>query len=74
MMKVMFVFSLLHRGSIARSQADAYVAHVPCYRDLDERFLGEGIDTLGSCLVDELVRVGAMRITDDDRVSPTMAR
>jgi glyoxylase-like metal-dependent hydrolase (beta-lactamase superfamily II) len=73
MMKVMFVFSLLHRGGIARSQADTYVARVPCYRDLDERFLGEGIEALGSRLVDELAGVGAMRVVDG-WVSPTMSR
>lgn len=73
MMKVMFVFSLLHRGGIALAEADDYVARVPCYRDLDERFLGEGIVGLGRRLVADLARAGALRI-EDGFARPTMAR
>lgn len=73
MMKVMFVFSMLDRGGIAVAEADAYVGRVPCYRDLDERFLGEGLDGLGVRLVESLVRAGAMRI-DEGFARPTMAR
>ncbi|HEX4943902.1 MAG TPA: MBL fold metallo-hydrolase [Usitatibacteraceae bacterium] len=73
MMKVMFVFSMLHRGGIALAEADAYALRVPCYRDLDERFLGEGMDGLGTRLVEDLVRAGAMRI-EDGWARPTMAR
>jgi glyoxylase-like metal-dependent hydrolase (beta-lactamase superfamily II) len=62
MMKVMFVFSMLHRGGIALADADAYVARVPCYRDLDERFLGEGVAGLGTRLVENLARAGAMQV------------
>jgi glyoxylase-like metal-dependent hydrolase (beta-lactamase superfamily II) len=73
MMKVMFVFSLLHRGGIAVADADGYVAKVPCYRDLDERFLGEGLSGLGQRLVGDLVRAGAMEVADG-WARPTMAR
>jgi hypothetical protein len=73
MMKVMFVFSMLHRGGIALAEADGYVARVPCYRDLDERFLGDGIEGLGTRLVAELVRAGALRI-EDGFARPAMAR
>ncbi|MGE0358146.1 MAG: MBL fold metallo-hydrolase [Burkholderiales bacterium] len=73
MMKVMFVFSMLARGGIALADADAYVARVPCYRDLDERFLGEGLAGLGERLVGDLARAGAMRVEDGFAV-PTMAR
>ena len=73
MMKVMFVFSMLDRGGVALSEADAYVASVPCYRDLDERFLGEGTDGLGLRLAESLVRAGATRI-DGGIVRPTMPR
>lgn len=73
MMKVMFVFSMLHRGGIALAEADAYVARVPVYRDLDERFLGEGLEGLGRRLVDELTRAGAMRV-EDGFARPTMPR
>ena len=54
-------------------EADAYVARVPCYRDLDQRFLGEGIDGLGSRLVEDLARAAAMRI-EGGWARPTMAR
>ena len=73
MMKVMFVFSMLHRGGIALAEANAYVGRVPCYRDLDERFLGEGIDGLGLRLVADLERAGAMKV-EDGFARPTMAR
>jgi glyoxylase-like metal-dependent hydrolase (beta-lactamase superfamily II) len=73
MMKVMFVFSMLHRGGIALSEADGYVARVPCYRDLDERFLGDGLEGLGVRLAEDLARAGAMRI-DDGFARATMAR
>ncbi len=73
MMKVMFVFSMLHRGGIATAEANAYVDRVPCYRDLDERFLGEGIEGLGLRLVADLERAGAMRV-EDGFARPTMAR
>jgi glyoxylase-like metal-dependent hydrolase (beta-lactamase superfamily II) len=73
MMKVMFVFSMLHRGGIAVAQADGYVARVPVYRDLDERFLGEGISGLGTRLVEDLVRAGAMRV-EGGVAHPTMPR
>ena len=73
MMKVMFVFSMLHRGGIEVAQADGYVARVPVYRDLEERFLGEGISGLGARLVEDLVRAGAMRV-DGGVAHPTMPR
>jgi glyoxylase-like metal-dependent hydrolase (beta-lactamase superfamily II) len=73
MMKVMFVFSMLHRGGIAVAEADDYVARVPCYRDLDERFLGEGLDGLGGRLVADLARAGALRVSDGF-ARPTMPR
>lgn len=72
MMKVMFIFSLLHRGGIVLADADDYVAGVPCYRDLDERFLGQGLAGLGARLVDELARAGALRI-EGGRAIPAMA-
>lgn len=73
MMKVMFVFSMLARGGIAVADVDAYVARVPCYGDLDERFLGEGLAGLGTRLVDQLVRAGAMTVADGF-ARPAMAR
>jgi glyoxylase-like metal-dependent hydrolase (beta-lactamase superfamily II) len=73
MRKVMFVFSMLHRGGIAVADADAYVRGVPVYRDLDQRFLGEGMDGLGRRLVEDLARAGAMRV-EGGFARPAMAR
>jgi glyoxylase-like metal-dependent hydrolase (beta-lactamase superfamily II) len=73
MMRVMFVFAMLHRGAIAVADADAYVRRVPVYRDLDARFLGEGTDGLGRRLVEDLARAGAMRV-EDGVARPAMAR
>ena len=72
MVKVMFVFSLLHRGSMESAGVDAYVGEVPCYADINARFLGEELGTLGSRLVAGLARSGVVRI-EGGRVFPTMA-
>jgi glyoxylase-like metal-dependent hydrolase (beta-lactamase superfamily II) len=72
MMKAVFAFALLHRGGLPLAQADDYVAGVPCYRDLDQRFLGRGIAHLGTSLAEELARLGAARV-EDGWVYPTMA-
>jgi glyoxylase-like metal-dependent hydrolase (beta-lactamase superfamily II) len=71
MLKVMFVFSLLHRGSMARAQVDAYVRGVPCYADVNARFLGEPLATLGGKIAAELLSARALRIEGDNLV-PTM--
>ncbi len=72
MMKVMFVFSVLHRGSIAAAEANAYVGRVPVYRDVNDRFVGAELATLGDTIGAELVRAGALR-RECDRLLPTMA-
>ena len=72
MMKVMFVFSLLHRRELPLAGVDAYVASVPCYRDLDGRFLGRGLAGLGTRLVEELAKAGAVSV-EGGLVRPTMA-
>ena len=73
MMKVMFVFSLLHRGSIARSAVNAYVRGVPCYADVNARFVGEPLEALGEKIALELLRAGAVRIEGDDLVPAMVA-
>ncbi len=72
MMKVMFVFSLLHRGSIRADAVNEYVRRVPCYADLDARFVGHGLATLGETLAAELLAAGAVRLADGAFI-PTMA-
>ena len=71
MVKVMFVFSLLHRGSISLARVNEYVAGVPCYADINARFLGGDLGTLGSRIAAELAQAGAVRI-EDDAILPTM--
>jgi glyoxylase-like metal-dependent hydrolase (beta-lactamase superfamily II) len=58
--KVMFVFALLDKGSMPRDEVAAYVARVPCYRDLSERFLGLAPDALAAWMVDDLLAGGAI--------------
>jgi glyoxylase-like metal-dependent hydrolase (beta-lactamase superfamily II) len=72
MMKVMLVFSLLHRGSLEAAAANDYVRGVPVYADLNARFLGEDPGTLGERLAGELAASGAVRI-EGRRIFPTMA-
>ena len=72
MMKVMFVFSLLHRGSIPASGVNDYVRSVPCYADLNERFLGADMATLGETIAGELTAAGAVRL-DREAIFPTVA-
>jgi len=72
MMKVMFVFSLLHRRSIAMARANEYVRSVPCYADLNDRFVGADLATLGNVIARELEAAGAVRI-ENGQILPTMA-
>ena len=71
MLKVMFVFSLLHRGSLEAARTNEYVRSVPCYADVNGRFLGEPLDTLGEKLAAELTAAGAVRL-EGGRLVPAM--
>jgi glyoxylase-like metal-dependent hydrolase (beta-lactamase superfamily II) len=62
-LKVLFVFALLERGSMAVSEIQGYVAGVPCYRMLAEPFLGFDPGALAAWLLPELERVGAVRVS-----------
>jgi glyoxylase-like metal-dependent hydrolase (beta-lactamase superfamily II) len=70
--KVMFVFALLDRESMAAGDVPAYLAGVPCYRQMAERFLGGEPAAMGEWLVSDLERVGAVALRDGV-VRPTMA-
>src|SRR5688572_852203 len=72
MMKVMFVFSLLSRGSIPVTVVNDYVRSVPCYADLNERFVVGNFATLGETIAAELARVGAVR-SEGSVLVPQMA-
>lgn len=69
--KVMFVFALLDRESMAVDEVADYVARVGCYREIAERFLGRPPESLAAWLVQDLERSGAVRV-EDGRVRPMM--
>jgi len=72
MAKVMFVFALLDRGSMPVAEVEAYVARVPCYREVSGRFLGMDAKALAEMILGDLERAGAVRIANS-LVMPTMA-
>ncbi|HET9577876.1 MAG TPA: MBL fold metallo-hydrolase [Usitatibacter sp.] len=69
--KVMFVFALLERGMMPVTQVAEYVARVPCYRDMSDRFLGMDAKALAGFMLGDLERAGAVRIANGN-VVPTM--
>ena len=71
--KVMFVFALLDRQSMMLDTVADYLARIPCYRQMSERFLGNlDARALARWLLPELERSGAVVIADG-LVRPTMA-
>jgi glyoxylase-like metal-dependent hydrolase (beta-lactamase superfamily II) len=62
--KVMYVFALLDRQRMPLSEVADYLARVPCYRALSEKFLGAAPESLAEELVRDLERVGAITVTD----------
>ena len=59
-------------GQIAELVLPAYLARVPFYREVSERFLGLAPAALAEWLVAELARAGAV-VVADGVVRPTMA-
>ena len=70
--KVVFVFALLERESMALADIPAYVERVPVYGELAGRFLGLEPLALAQWLVSDLERAGAVTVRDGV-VRPTMA-
>jgi len=62
MLKVMFVFALLDRGSMEVGDVEAYIAKVPCYREVSEEFLGLDAAGIAQMLLEDLARAGAVSI------------
>lgn len=71
-MKGLFVYSLLDKGSMAVGEVARYLGRVPCHRRLAERFLRLEPRELAEWLLSDLQRAGAVRI-EGGRVFPTMA-
>ena len=63
--KVFFVFALLDRGGMPAAEVPGYVARVPCYRDLGERYLGMPPGELAEWMVADLQGSGAVRVEKD---------
>jgi glyoxylase-like metal-dependent hydrolase (beta-lactamase superfamily II) len=70
--KVMFVFALLERGGMAVADVPAYVADVPCYRQMSDAFLGLDANALAAWMLEDLRRSTAIAI-EGDKIVPTMA-
>ena len=68
--KVMFVFALLDRGSMRVDEVPAYVERIPCYRMMSDRFLGLSPADLATWLVGDLERAGAL-VSRDGIMRPT---
>ena len=60
--KGLFVFALLDKGSMPVAELAAYLARVQVYRDLDERFLHLGFAAMAELLLTDLVKGGALRV------------
>jgi glyoxylase-like metal-dependent hydrolase (beta-lactamase superfamily II) len=71
-LKVLFVFALLERGSMPASDVAPYIERFACYRDLASRFLGLEGTALAEWLLADLAGAGAVRV-DGGLVRPTMA-
>ncbi len=71
-LKVLFAFALLDKGSMPAAQVRHYLARVPCYRELSERFLRLDPTQLARWMLEDLQKVGAIAI-HDGIVRPTMA-
>ena len=62
--KVMFVFALLERTLMTAEDVPSYLARVPCYGRLSERFLGQSPQALAPWLLEDLRRSGAIDIRE----------
>ena len=69
--RALFVFSLLDRGSMRADAVADYIRGVPVYGQMREEFLGGTNDELALALVSDLVRAGATKVVDGT-LQPTM--
>lgn len=71
LVKVLFVFALLERGSMPVGEVAGYMERFGCYREISERFLGFQMPALAAWMLEDLARAGAVRI-EGGVVRPTM--
>lgn len=65
-LKVMFVFLLLERGSLTEAAARGLFTTVPLFLDYDSRYFRLGPQALAGALMEELAAAGAIRRTGAD--------
>jgi hypothetical protein len=64
-LKVLLVFTLLHRRSLALAELPAYLERVGFFRDVNAACLRMPASGLAQLLTADLVRAGAVRFVDD---------
>lgn len=72
--KTLFVFALLDKGEIALSALPEYLASVPVYRDMSERFLGLDFDQMAAMLMKDLIANGAVKLDNASGLLTPMMR
>jgi hypothetical protein len=65
------VFALLDKGSMPFDQLPDYLASVPVYRGLSDRFLQLGFAAMAEWLLADLLKSGAVRL-EAGLLRPTM--
>ncbi len=70
--KVMFVFALLDRGSMPVADLPGYLERIPCYTRMAERFIHQAPRDMAEWVMADLLRAGAIAVTGDT-MRPTMA-
>lgn len=70
--KACFIFNLLDRQGLPRSELESYLEGVPFFRDVGARHLGMAIPELAAWLLAELKKAGALE-ERDGLLLPTMA-
>jgi hypothetical protein len=71
-LKACFTFNLLDLQRLPLTDLPAYLQRVPLFRDVGARVLGLTPEALADWLLAELLRAGAVALSDGDIV-PTMA-
>lgn len=69
--KTLFVFALLDKGSISVAMLPKYLAGVPVYCDMSARFLRLSVDEMAAMLIKDLFANGAVKL-DNNLIKPTM--
>jgi glyoxylase-like metal-dependent hydrolase (beta-lactamase superfamily II) len=69
--RALFVFALLDRGTMPEAGVADYLGGVPVYTQMREEFLGGSHAALAAAVVEDLVRAGAI-VREDGNLRPAM--